>query len=61
MGGKYAGIIQVALGLIGLLMAIRQFRRRSRLPSDTNKFGRHTSKKSEPPPPEQGPGSGGAS
>lgn len=57
MAGKYAGILQVGLGLIGLLMAIRQFRRRSRLPSDTNKFGRHTPKKSDPPPSEPGPGS----
>ena len=56
MAGKYAGILQVGLGLIGLLMAIRQFRRPSRLPSDTHKFGRHTPKKSDPPPPEPGPG-----
>lgn len=53
MAGKYADL-EVVWPLIGLLMAIRQFRRRSRLPSDTNKFGRHTPKKSDPPPPEPG-------
>ncbi|MFO0728723.1 MAG: hypothetical protein U1E65_33405 [Myxococcota bacterium] len=54
-GGKYAALWQAALGLIGLMMAIRQYRRRSRLPRDGDKFGRKKkpAEPPKPPPPDQ--------